>query len=334
MVQAICTIAESVQSSGLSDTGLLGWLAVWGMYIVFAYLGLTMMMVPWFVHFYVYPTHDKWRRKTNPKYPQPVAVLQEIVLGVFLANPAITFAPSIHLALIANGSLRHHCDTPQTWAYRLYSVVLVVIVADFYSWAWHYAGHYVGQLWAIHRHHHHFANPTPFGTIADLPVDNVFRSMYMIVVNFVSFAIVGMSVDVDVLYLVTSITNGLYGMYFHSGHELDCLPYDHPFINTSYQHYVHHALSYKNKPYYTGFVFKIWDDLAGAHYHGLQVIPALEDEKKGNRTVERWEHEIKPNIPDYSVLLWPSFWLDNWRHAFEVFVGKVEGGNKKAAKAS
>mmetsp|Transcript_96844 Transcript_96844/g.202352 ORF Transcript_96844/g.202352 Transcript_96844/m.202352 type:complete len:335 (-) Transcript_96844:261-1265(-) len=334
MVQAICTIADSIQSSGLSDSGILGWLVVWGCYIVFAYLGFTLLLIPWFTYFYAYPTYDKWRCKTNPKYPLPTAVLGEIFLGVFMANPSVTFAPSIHLALIANGTLKHHCDTPLTWGYRLYSMLMVLIIVDFYSWLWHYLGHYVGQLWAVHRHHHHFANPTPFSTIADLPVDNIVRSLYMIVVNVVSYAIMGMPVDVDVLYFVTAISIGCYGMYFHCGHELECLPYDHPILNTSYQHYVHHALSYKNKPYYTGFVFKCWDNMAGAHYHGKQIIPALEDQKQGNRSRERWECEIKPNLPDYSVLLSPYFWAANWRHASEVVVGKTDAGQKKAEKAS
>mmetsp|Transcript_137416 Transcript_137416/g.438986 ORF Transcript_137416/g.438986 Transcript_137416/m.438986 type:complete len:261 (-) Transcript_137416:293-1075(-) len=255
-------------------------------------------------------------------------------MGVFLANPSVTFAPSIHLALISNGTLRHHCDTPLTWQYRFYSFLMVLFVVDLYSWAWHYCGHWIGSLWKVHRHHHHFANPTPFSTIADLPPDNIIRSLYMIVVNLASYCIMGSPVDVDVLYFVTAITIGFYGMYFHCGHELSILPYDSRMFNTSYQHYVHHALSYKNKPYYTGFVFKLWDDLAGAHYHGKQCIPAVEDQKLGNRSFERWETEIRPALPDYSVLLSPSFCCQNWRHAVGLSVGPGGAAQKQSQSQS
>jgi hypothetical protein len=34
------------------------------------------------------------------------------------------------------------------------------------------------------------------------------------------------------------------------------------------QHYLHHAISVKNKPYHTGFFFKLWDQLFGSMYKG------------------------------------------------------------------
>lgn len=332
MVQAICALADTLAANRVQ--GFHGWLFVWCCYTAFCYLGFSTLLIPWFAHFYVYPTYDKWRRKSNPKYPSPKSVIGEIFMGVVLANPSVTFAPSIHLALISNGTLRHHCDTPLTWQYRVYSFVMVLFIVDLYSWTWHFLGHYVGSLWSVHKHHHRFANPTPFSTIADLPPDNIVRSLYMIVVNVISYGIVGLPVDVDVLYFVTAIIIGVYGMYFHCGHEFESLPYNHPILNTSYQHYVHHALSYRNKPYYTGFVFKIWDDIAGAHYHGKEVIPALEDQKLGNRSFERWEKEVMPLLPDYGVLLSPSFWCRHWRDAVAPAIGRVGGVHKQVEETN
>jgi len=110
-----------------------------------------------------------------------------------------------------------------------------------------------------------------------------------------------------------------------NGHELACLPHDHPILNTSYQHYVHHAISVKNKPYHTGFFIKTWDRLAGSVYRGKQVIPAVEDQKLGNRSRERWEKEVAPNLPDYKVLLSPSWWASNWRFAPGLAMGVMTG---------
>merc|ERR1711920_920671 len=116
-------------------------------------------------------------------------------------------------------------------------------------------------------------------------------------------ALFGTYLDIDVLYISTGFPNMLYGMYLHCGHELPCLPYDSKIWNTSFQHYVHHAVSVKNKPLHTGFFVKLLDNLAGSVYEGTQVLPALEDWRLGNRSRERWEREVKPNLPDYRVLL-------------------------------
>jgi sterol desaturase/sphingolipid hydroxylase (fatty acid hydroxylase superfamily) len=64
---------------------------------------------------------------------------------------------------------------------------------------------------------------------------------------------------------------------------VDCLPADHPIMNTSFQHYAHHAISIKNKPYHTGFFFKIWDQMFGTMYQGDQVISVTKKEKKKKR---------------------------------------------------
>jgi len=121
-------------------------------------------------------------------------------------------------------------------------------ITDFYEWFWHYLGHWVDSLWTVHKHHHKYYNPTPFGTIADYPMDNFMRSLYTVVNYTVAMAVFGTYLDIDVLYISTGLPNAIYGMYLHCGHELTCLPYDSKIWNTSFQHYVHHAVSVKNKP--------------------------------------------------------------------------------------
>lgn len=311
MVQVICSIAQ-----GLSFyEGIRGFLLLWMAYAAFVYVVLTGSSIAAFCYYYVYPTYDKWRFKTNPKYPSPTYVLGELFLGGILGPPSVSLVAAIHLFLVANGTLKHHCDTPVTWSYRLFSALFVIIVTDLYEWGWHYLGHWMDNLWVVHKHHHKYYNPTPFGTVADWPVDNFMRSLYVVVVNLVSFCLIGMPLDLDMVYFATGFFTMGWGMYLHTGHELASIPHDHPFLNTSYQHYVHHAISVKNKPYHTGFFVKLWDNLAGSVYKGSQVIPAVEDQKLGNRSRERWEKEVLPNLPDYSVLLSPRWWASNWRLA-------------------
>jgi lathosterol oxidase len=311
MVQLICSAAEGLSSF----EGLQGWFMIWIAFSMFGYLVLTGLSIAEFLYWYVYPTYEKWCTKTNPRYPSPTYVAGEFFLGGVLGPLAVSFVSSIHLFLISNGTFRHHCDTPLTWQHRLLSAVVGVVIIDFYEWGWHYLGHWVESLWTVHKHHHKYYNPTPFGTIADWPIDNFMRSLYPIVCFGVSLTLFGQYLDIDVLYLGLGFILQIYGMYLHCGHELECLPYNSRFWNTSFQHYVHHAVSVKNKPLHTGFFVKLWDDLAGSVYVGTQVLPAVEDQKLGNRSRERWDKEVKPFLPDYSVLCSPGWWLKNWHLA-------------------
>jgi hypothetical protein len=94
-------------------------------------------------------------------------------------------------------------------------------------------------------------------------------------------------------------------VYLHWGYEVEWLSAHNPIINTSFQHYAHHAKSIIFKPYHCGFMFKCWDQLFGCVYDG-KCFCAHCAREQGLRTRAHFE---KVEIPDYSVLLEPSFWL-------------------------
>ena len=110
----------------------------------------------------------------------------------------------------------------------------------------------------------------------------------------------------DLLFFTYTIFFYGYGTYLHWGYELEhgCAS-KQPYVYSSYEHYLHHAISIKNKPLHTGFFFKLWDKLAGTEHSGPCRCSFCQREK-GLRTLEQWE---KLEKPDYSALLEPSFWL-------------------------
>eukprot|EP00658_Telonema_sp_P-2_P083874 TRINITY_DN9189_c0_g1_i4.p1 TRINITY_DN9189_c0_g1~~TRINITY_DN9189_c0_g1_i4.p1 ORF type:complete len:347 (+),score=82.76 TRINITY_DN9189_c0_g1_i4:152-1192(+) len=309
MVQLICSVAEAIPTTGFSS-----WLTIWLAYAGFGYVMLTGSSLAAFIYLYCYPTYNKWKYKSNPKYPTATYVMGEVLLGGILGPLVVAFAPSIHLYLIADGHYKHHCDTPQSWSYKLLSAFLVVLITDFYEWGWHFLGHYIGALWSVHKHHHKYFNPTPFGTIADYPADNFMRSLYFMIVNGVAYGTMGIHLDLDMIYIVTAFLTVGWGMYLHCGHEISWIPYDNRYFNTSFQHYAHHAVSSKNTPYHTGFFVKLWDNMAGSVYTGDKVLPAIEQQKRGIRTRAEWD-KVKSTIPNYSVLLSPSFWIKHLHEA-------------------
>lgn len=85
----------------------------------------------------------------------------------------------------------------------------------------------------------------------------------------------------------------------------DALSAHSKWVNTAFQHYLHHARSIFGKPYHTGFFFKVWDNMFGSVWKDECFCVRCE-QAKGNRTREQYD---KIEKPDYSVLLSPQFWL-------------------------
>lgn len=138
--------------------------------------------------------------------------------------------------------------------------------------------------------------------IADDHVDQLIRSAPLLLLPMV------MPINMDLLFLTYGAFFYGYGVYLHWGFELSWPNAHHPWINTSFQHYVHHARSTLHKPLHTGFFFKIWDKLAKSTYDaGVEsCICASCSTARGERTREAFGALHKP---DYSPLLSASFWL-------------------------
>lgn len=98
-----------------------------------------------------------------------------------------------------------------------------------------------------------------------------------------------------------------YGVYLHWGFELSYPDAHHPILNTSFQHYLHHTVSGRNRPYHTGFFFKIWDQLFESIYPDEKCFCVKCQFKQGKRT---FEHYLNIPKPDYSPLLNLHFWIN------------------------
>lgn len=112
-----------------------------------------------------------------------------------------------------------------------------------------------------------------------------------------------MKTNMDLLFGVFVFLFYGYGVYLHWGYESRLLSAHNPIFNTSYHHYIHHAVSAKGRPIYTGFFFKIWDQL----FHTHEEKPCSCVECRPQRTVVDFNNVHKP---DYSVLLSLSWWMN------------------------
>jgi hypothetical protein len=82
-------------------------------------------------------------------------------------------------------------------------------------------------------------------------------------------------------------------------------PHTHIHHHHADEHYLHHAISIKNKTLHTGFFLKWWDRAVGSEDTGKCRCTHCE-RAAGKRTKELWNKLAKP---DYTPLLDPQFWM-------------------------
>lgn len=272
----------------------------WAALAVIGFLLAGAMSAVLFRLSYWKPAFERWQRKTNPEYPDPLMVRREVLM--FAKGVAIAVMPAaLALWLVHTGWSKAYCGLGDYgWGYLVFSFFAVWIGSDFLEFLYHRFGHLQRRMWREHKGHHVYHNPTPFSVIADDWTDQFCRALPLLLFPLV------MPINIDLLFLTFALFFYGYGAYLHWGHEWSWLTPHQAWINTSYHHYIHHARSTFAKPYHTGFFFKLWDDLFGSRWQPEVCECASCSIGRGERTREAFERVAKP---DYSVLLDPSFWL-------------------------
>jgi sterol desaturase/sphingolipid hydroxylase (fatty acid hydroxylase superfamily) len=130
------------------------------------------------------------------------------------------------------------------------SIVAVFLIMEVFSWTFHWACHQSDLLWMVHKHHHRYSNPTPFGVMADQPIDMFIKASPILWIPFL-FPIW------DVALIGTFATmNFAYGTYLHAGFDPPWMPSPHSrYLVSVWHHNEHHAGSLKhNFGFFTGFM--------------------------------------------------------------------------------
>jgi len=267
---------------------------------------LFITSAPTFYYYYARSnvTYEKWIYKSNPKFPSPEKVRDEIVQmmkGMLCAS----FFPALSLELARNGIGHAFCGWGgRPLSYHIGVLAFSWIISDFFEFFYHRLGHIDFKFWNHHRHHHVFHNPSPFSVIADEPIDQLIRSSPLLVLPLM------VPINMDLLFLQFGLFFYTYGVYLHSGFEHSFISPHNGIVNTSFQHYAHHARSSMNTPYHCGFFLTVWDRLFGTMYPKEKECFCAECARKnGERTIEAFK---KVEIPDYSILLNSSFWF-TWK---------------------
>jgi len=239
-----------------------------------------------FYKLYQKPTYETWCNKSNPKYP-PIEMVREEIIQTAKGTASATLCPAISIWLTSQGYSQAYCGwgpspgVQYSGAYMFLTFLMVWFGNDFWSFYYHRMGHTTKLGWSQHRFHHHFGNPSPFAVIADEYLDQFIRAMPIFLFPMM------VPMNIDMVFATYGIFFYAYGVYLHCGYEIPYISAHQNYINTSFQHYLHHARSSMNLPYHTGFYFKIWDQLFGSTYQDTCICAQCDKKirKQNQRTL-------------------------------------------------
>jgi sterol desaturase/sphingolipid hydroxylase (fatty acid hydroxylase superfamily) len=190
----------------------------------------------------------RWKTQLQPTRPDQVRgeVLDGLLsISMVMGCVAISFWCSYH------GWNRLYASPTQypIWYIPL-SIVALFLVMEVFEWTFHWGCHKSALLWKIHKHHHRYSNPTPFGVMADNPVDMFIKASPILWIPIL-FPIW------DVALIGTFATmNFVYGTYLHAGFDPPWMPSPHSrYLVSAWHHNEHHAGSLNhNFGFFTGFM--------------------------------------------------------------------------------
>lgn len=216
-----------------------------------------------FLAYYARPTYAQWRRKLCADFPSALKVREEL-LQTLKSIAVATLCPAASLYLAQHGGSKAYCGSGgNSMMHHVLQFAAIWVASDVYEWAYHYLGHSVRACWDNHKAHHRYFNPSPFAVIADDFIDQLVRSLPMLLFPML------FRVNIDLLFCVFALLFYGYGTVLHWGYEseLEVLGVHGAIgsrLNGSAEHYLHHATASFGTPIYCGFFFRIWDKLAGS----------------------------------------------------------------------
>jgi Sterol desaturase len=187
-----------------------------------------------------------------------------------------------------------HRGAPGWNAIAVYTLV-VTLAYDFARWFGHYLHHRIPVLWEFHKVHHSAEVLTPISSFRAHPVDQAIEFFLRTVAVSAVSAVFGYFYPVGIT-MVTIMGFGAISFIFHLvGHlrhshvPFSFGPFDRVFVSP-HMHQLHHSAQREHYDKNFGFIFSLWDQLAGTLYIPRQdekFILGLPDEAEKYRTVRQ-----------------------------------------------
>lgn len=208
--------------------------------------------------FYVWKRTDWQHLKIQQKFPTNKMILSEILHSMLsMVIFAVVIIGIINIA--KSGVTRMYADIDDYgWLYLVFSVILLIVLHDFFFYFAHRLMHYK-RFYTVHRRHHLSLNPTPWAAFSFSPVEAVLEIIWLPIVVMI-FPFHRMAIISWSLFMIVMNVIG------HLGYEI----FPRNFLQrplgkillSSTHHNLHHS---KVKTNY-GLYFTFWDKILNTEY--------------------------------------------------------------------
>ena len=197
---------------------------------------------------------DKYRNdKLQKEMPDKRQIFEEVKLSLITL---CIYSSGIWLFIywLQNNYTRNYADIDDYgWFYFVFSIVLMVIIHDTYSYWIHRLIHHKRLFKYVHRLHHKFKNPTPWCAFAFHPIESV---LTLGIIPVIMFTIPWHNLALIIFISLIIV----YDCYVHLGYNFEKIKV-FKWQNMPKDHDVHH----RNSQYNFGLYFTLWDRLMGTY---------------------------------------------------------------------
>lgn len=192
----------------------------------------------------------------KPQYSREIihSALCMYVVACFCAWPMMRYRAGESTAF--KTTLEEASMGPYPVAFYIAKTFVIMVMSDTHTWWKHYLLHHPA-IYAFHKTHHSFHNPSSFGGFAIHPVEAVFTFAPIVLLGW---PMLTLYMPLHIPFLTAW---GCLNFYLHCGYRIPLLEWLFPkfYINTSVWHNKHHELSVAH----FAEMFTVWDWIMGTH---------------------------------------------------------------------
>lgn len=227
--------------------------------VIFVAVTLRTLIIGGFFYSYLYIfKKNKFQtKKLNPDYPKQETIKKEFRLSMLTGiNFVIWDLLAFHF--FWTGKTLIYVDINHyPLIYIPISLLLLMIVHDFYFYWTHVYMHSSHGKWIKHSEHHQFVNPTPWSAFSVSLIEGCVQMFFHFIVIF----IIPLHPLTIGLYFITSFVSNAIG---HSGHRIG--KDETNFFSNSTNHYLHH----RHGRCHYGLYFVWWDKLMKTEHKNVK----------------------------------------------------------------
>lgn len=198
-------------------------------------------------------------------------ILLASVLGLFIVTAQFWQGPTGRLLTLLFGP--PPADATPSWAVVGLTTLLQILALDFGYWLAHYVFHRVPLMWEFHKVHHSAEVMTPATELRQHPVELLFFPLVYGFTTGITYAVMVQVFGAEAQALGLQGQTAILALHLATFHHLRHSHVNMPFtglwgkiLHSPAHHKIHHSDDPRHFDRNLGYLFSIWDWMAGTLY--------------------------------------------------------------------